>query len=124
MRSIKSVLVMIGLIAFGLQTACMSYKQIEPANVADYGEVRVMMTNDRRESLRDPELQADTLVGLRGSGNTLRIPLPSIQLIEGGKKSVAKTAGLVLGIAATGAVIFAAAMAITVASEPCLIWCE
>lgn len=102
MTNSRLTLLIAGLAGFVLQTACMSYKQIEPADVVDYGEIRVTMTNEREEFLWEPSLRADTLIGLRGSGYMLRVPLVDVEEINAGQFDALKT---VLALVAVPAVL-------------------
>jgi len=54
-------LVLIGL--FLWLTACTSYKQIEIGEVAEYGKVRVTLTEGQRETIREPRVESDTIRG-------------------------------------------------------------
>lgn len=115
MRKPNHGLLLIGLSGFALQTGCMTYKQIEPADVVDYGEILIATTDGREEFLWEPQIRMDTLIGLRASGDTLRIPLERLQIVEASKTDAVKTVGLIVGIGAVvGAVWFAAAMVLMV----------
>jgi hypothetical protein len=100
-----------------LISACTSYKQIEPVNAADYDEIRITSTGEQEEIFREPRLQVDTLIGLSGSGDTLRVRLGEIQKVEARKSDAVKTAALVVGISLAVAVV---AGAIFVATDPCM----
>lgn len=107
-RPFRRTLLLTGLASFVLQAGCMSYTQIEPADVADYGEIRITTTtNEREETLWEPRIQADTLIGLRGSGDTLRIPLDRLETVEAGGTDAGKTAGLMLGLVGVAALSMA-----------------
>ena len=108
-RPFRRTLLLVGLVGFAItQTGCMSYTQIEPADVADYGEIRITTTtNGREETLWEPRIQADTLIGLRGSGDTLRIPLDRLETVEAGGTDAGKTAGLMLGLVGVAALSMA-----------------
>ena len=109
MNGFRRSLLLAGLTVFALQTACMSYTWIEPSSVADYGEIRITTTSQPDVPLWKPRLQADTLIGLRASGDTLRVPLERVQGIEAGKTDTAKTVGLVLGMGVIAAAVYAVA---------------
>lgn len=44
-------------------TGCVSYAQIELADVADYEEVRVTLTDGERQQLLEPQVDADSIRG-------------------------------------------------------------
>ncbi len=59
-------------------TACTSYKQIELGEVADHGKVRVTLTDGERETIRDPRIVGDLIVG----GGLKMIPLVQVAELE------------------------------------------
>lgn len=105
MRRSKRSLTMVGLAGFFLLSGCMSYTQIEPTEAVEHGQVRITTTSDYGESLCEPHLRADTLVGRRASGDTLQIPLARVEKVEAGKTDAVKTAGLILLVPTTALVV-------------------
>ncbi len=67
-------------------TACTSYKQIELAEVADHGKVRVTLTDGERETILDPVVEAGSIKGRadvprKGDQPTL-LAIPVVQVAE------------------------------------------
>jgi len=96
------------------QTACMSYTQIEPADVGDYDKVRITRHTGDKESLRDPHTAGDTLTGIRSNGDTLRMSVSRVQEFSVGETHEGRTAALLGGVilvtAAVGLVLLAVTM--------------
>ena len=86
-------------------TGCTSYHQIELAEVADHGKVRVTTTDGERETVREPRVEADSIKGL---GEKVRpdvkeraprsIPLDQVETLEATHVSAGKTVGLTVGV--------------------------
>jgi hypothetical protein len=83
-----------------------------------------MTTRDHIETLREPHIQAETLTGLRTSGDSLRISLEKIAAMEAGKKDALNTVGLITEMVAIGAAVFVAAVAIAFDPSERSIWCD
>lgn len=120
MRNLRRSLLMTGLAGFVLQTACVSYKQIEPADAWLYDEVRVEWMTGGRENLWYPNTVGDSLVAVRASGDTLRRSLERIDEISSVRRDAVKTAALVGGVIVLMAAISLAAFA---ASDFCALDC-
>jgi len=105
---------MVGSLLFA---SCMSYKQIEPGEVSDYGQIRITTNLGYQEFLWAPQVQADTLIGRRSSGNTLRVRLNNIRQIEASVMDGAKTAALVGGIVATAFLAYVVIIAKSIAAS-------
>jgi hypothetical protein len=58
-RSRPVSLALVGLFVWTL--GCTSYRQIEPSEVADHGQVRVTTTAGYRQTVRDPWVEADSI---------------------------------------------------------------
>jgi len=86
------------------QAACVSWTQIEPADVGDYDEVRITRPTGDKESLWDPHTAGDTLVGIQASGDTLRMSLSRVQEIRVG---TGQTAKIIVGVAAAALTVAA-----------------
>lgn len=105
-------LVLTGLVGFVVQTGCMTYKPVAPATVADHEEIRIATTDGRSEFLWEPQIRSDTLIGLRASGDTLRVALERLRTVEASGTDALKTAGLIVGIGAiVGSAWFIVSMA-------------
>jgi hypothetical protein len=73
-------LALVGLFAW--VTACTSYTQIEPGEVADHDRVRVETTDGEKETLRDPRVEADSVKGLREkAGDRVPVSIPVDQIV-------------------------------------------
>lgn len=92
-------------------TACTSYRQIELAEVADHGKVRVTLTDGEHETLRDPWVEADSIRAHENRESErdyydpiVVIPLDEVVTLEAVGTDAAKTTGTValvlVGIAA------------------------
>jgi hypothetical protein len=102
-RSRPVSLALVGL--FVWVTACTSYKQIELAEVADHGKVRVTLVDGERETVREPRVEADSI---KGFGEKVRpdvkdraplsISFDQIETLEATHVSAGKTVGLVVGV--------------------------
>jgi len=93
----------------------MSYTQIDPGDVSHYDEIRITRVTGEKEHLWNPHTAADTLVGIRTSGDTLRMSLAWVQEISVGQTDGAKTAGLIVGIVVVVVGVSAAVIAVTMA---------
>jgi len=92
--------------------SCTSYRQIEPADILSHEEIRITTDLGYEESLWEPQVHADTLIGRVASGDALLLPLDNIQDIEARKIDVLKTTALVVvtaGLAAVAYLVVAAA---------------
>ena len=96
-RSRAVSLALVGL--FLWLTACTSYKQIELAEVADYGKVRVTTTDGECETLHKPWVEGDSIKGDDGPPNyeARAIAQSRAKAVEGGSTNAAGTVFLVLG---------------------------
>jgi hypothetical protein len=111
MRNLRRFLLMTGLAGFLItQTGCVSYTQIQPTHVGDYEEIRITWPTGDKENLWYPHTAADTLVGIRASGDTLRTSLERIDVISVGRTDWAKTGGLLAGLSVIGFAVFAIGM--------------
>jgi hypothetical protein len=88
-------------------TACTSYKQIEPGDVANYGKARVTLDDGSHVVVASPQIQADSLVGFeaeswsaadRAYTYRVRVGLDQIETVEASYTSAGKTVALVGGI--------------------------
>jgi hypothetical protein len=93
-------------------TGCTSYKQIELAEVADHGKVRVTLVDGERETILDPVVEAGSIKGRADVPRTgdeptpLAIPLVQVAELEAvGTNEVLMVLGLVLVV---GTIIYAA----------------
>ena len=84
-------------------TACTSYKQIEVAQVADYGKVRVTFADGERIVLREVEVAEDSIHYWRKAEPTshysdvwVSSPLDQVAVVEGRQGDTRKTAMLVV----------------------------
>ena len=59
-------------------TGCTSYKQIQVADVADHGKVRVTTTDGERATIRDPRVEADSIRGK----DSKPIPLDQVSKVQ------------------------------------------
>lgn len=98
-------------------SGCTTYKPIAPADVGGYDEIRLKTTDGKREYLREPRTVADTIVGLRSSGDTLRVSLRRVEEVSVGKLSVGKTVVMTTAIAVS---VAALGFAIFAATDPCM----
>ena len=103
-------------------TGCTSYKQIELSEVADYGEVRVTLTDGAQRDFYRATAEADSLKGRLDTEGTAvyGIPLDQVSTVEVGRISAGKTIGLVFGVT-LGVIV--AAYAISCASDPDQLGC-
>ena len=99
-----------GLASFVLQAGCMSYQRIELGDAWRYDEVRIERSTGQKENLRNPHTAGDTLVGIRASGDTLRMSLGMVHEISVGRTDWAKTGGLIGGIVVVSFAVFAISM--------------
>lgn len=114
MRTSRRMLLLTGLAAFVLQAGCTTYTLIEPTEVGEYDVIRLKTTDGNQEDLRTPGTVADTIVGLRSSGDTLRVSFRRVEEVSVGKVDVWKTVavGVAVLVVATGisAYMFSVAM--------------
>ncbi len=96
---------LVGLFFFA--TACSSYLQIEPGEVADHEHVRVTLTDGVRYDLYDPVVEADSVRGREEAKAApdypypiLAIPLDHVSTLESSHGDAALTVGLVVGVLA------------------------
>lgn len=99
-------------------TACSSYSQIEPGEVADHDHVRVIMTDGVQYDLYDPVIEADSIRGREVREEApdypypiQSIPLDQISAIETTHVDAAETALVVVGVTFVGLTILAVATA-------------
>ena len=85
-------------------SACASYKQIEPGDVANYSRVRVTRTDGDHETLLDPVITIDAISGREDKARHNRdpvvplvIPLEQVSKLEAVDKNTGKTAAAVIG---------------------------
>jgi hypothetical protein len=106
-------LVLVGL--FVWVTACTTYTQIEPGEVADHGKVRVTTTDGERETVYDPRVEADSIKGRSRRGKeALAIPLDQVSELEAVGTDEVGTALIVLPL--VGLMIFV----IVCSAEECI----
>lgn len=123
MRESKRGLLLAGLAGFVLQTGCMSYTQIEPVDLSGHEEIRITMVSGQQENLWEPRLVGDTLSGLRASGDTLRIPLSSVQEIRVGDTDTGKTIALVFAVAGFVGLVALVGLIVGLAQADCIGLC-
>ena len=75
-RSRPVSLALVGL--FVCVTACSTYTQIEIGEVSDHHQVRVTTTDGERETIRDPRVEAESIVGDKARA----IPLDQVIELE------------------------------------------
>jgi hypothetical protein len=106
-RSRPVSLVLVGL--FVWVTACHSYTQIEPGEIADHGKARVTLDDGSRFVVAHPEIEADSLVGFKANSwdrrhkvytDSVRVALEQVGTLEASHASAGKTVGLVVGVIA------------------------
>ena len=75
--------------------------------MADYGRVRVTLTNGQRETIHDPRVEADSIRGRENveekryySNPLLVVPLDQVSSLETGRFDPFQTFALVFGVAA------------------------
>ena len=66
-------LALVGLFVWTL--GCTSYRQIEPSEVADHGKVRVTTTDGYRQTVREPQVEADSIKGIGEKAGYKRMPV-------------------------------------------------
>jgi hypothetical protein len=90
-------------------TACHSYTQIEPGEVADHGKARVTLDDGSRFVVAHPQIEADSLVGCKAMSwdrrqkvytDSVRVALDQVGTLESSHVSAGKTVGLVVGLIA------------------------
>ena len=94
-------------------TACTSYKQIQPADVADYGKVRVTFADGERVVLEDVTVEGDSIhywekVEQPAEYAAVRVSSPLDQVVEAeapGANSGAIVFGVVVGVVIVSLVI-------------------
>jgi hypothetical protein len=102
----------------------MSYRQIDPADLSGFEEVRITTTSGKQETLREPREVADTLTGLTAYGDPTRIPVADIEEIAVGEKDTWKTVAFVAGVVvATAAVAGLAYLLIGLSQADCIGLC-
>jgi len=111
-------LVLVGL--FVWVTACTSYTQIELAEVADHGKVRVTLTDGERATIRESRVEADSIKGLAEKNKALgvnqdrapwAIPLDQVAALEAVGTDEVATVFTVLGVVVlVGAVLLTACL--------------
>ncbi|MFC1530660.1 hypothetical protein ACFL5T_00140 [Gemmatimonadota bacterium] len=112
-RNRPTSLALIGM--FVWLTACTSYKQIQVADVADHGKVRVTTSDGERETIHEPRVEADTIKGQVNEGVeipnwvTRAIPLDQVSEVGVVGTNGVRTAFLVLGSLAVVFLLVAAA---------------
>lgn len=121
-RSRTISLALVGL--FVWVTACASYKQIEPAEVADYDEVRVTFSDGEQLVSKDVTVEGDSIFYWRKTEppaqyDAARVASPLEQVVEV-EAAGAGTAGTVLTVfgVLVGTVIVIWAIACTAETEP------
>ena len=106
-------------------TACTSYKQIEPAEVADYDEVRVTLTDGAQRDFYRATVEADSLKGRLDTEGTAvyGIPLDQVSAVEVGGTSAGKTILLVVGVTLGAMVVAGLLMWATCGDSESIGWC-
>jgi len=99
-------------------TGCSTYTQIELAEVADHGKVRVTMTDRERDLLYDPEIVTDSIRGYekpegkrRYNDRIVVLPLDEMSTLESVYADGNKTAG-VIGYVILGTAVVLVAVAL------------
>ena len=91
-------LVLVGL--FLWTTACTSYSQIEPGEVADHNHIRVTLMDGARPDLYGPFMEADSIKGGEPGypDRVLSIPLDQVSKLESVGTDELGTALTVVGV--------------------------
>lgn len=83
-------------------TGCVAYTQVELADITDYAEVRVTLTDGERLQVLEPQVDADTIRGQVGQAGRpadgFAMPLEEVASIEASEPSPRHTRLLVFGI--------------------------
>lgn len=108
-RSRPVSLALIGV--FMWQAACISYRQIQPGEVAEYHKIYIRTDDGIRHLLMEPSLEADSLRGFtnresRAVGMSWSVALTQVDEIEAPKLNAGATAvGLVIVVGVVAAMV-------------------
>ena len=114
LRSRHVSFALLWLLVFG--TACTSYKQIQPTEVADYDKVQVTTKDGIKRLFIDPSLEPDSLRGYLNEqavaiDETWAVPLDAVSEVKARQPDGLNTAGAVILVAA-GALVVVGALAL------------